>query len=110
MGGHRNKNMGEHSRSQLDKNGSHMKPKPAVTKTPFIRLIDKEVAKKKARNECFRCNEKFHPGHRCKQGKFHRIELIPHIESPSSGDEAEEDDCAPEEHPHYLCSCLDWST
>lgn len=76
-----------------------MKPKPAVTEIPFKRLTDKEVAEKKARNECFRCSEKFHPGHKCKQGQFHRIELIPNTENYSSEDETEREDSKIEEQP-----------
>lgn len=113
-GEHKGRNSGEASKGQLDKGTNYRKSRPNVTELSFPRLTDKEVAKKKARNECFRCNEKFHPGHKCKQGQFHRIELVPHLESSSSGDEAEEGECSPEEHPiisiHALTGILSHKT
>lgn len=57
------------------------------------------MAEKKARNECFHCNERFHPGHRCKQGQFHRIELVPNHESLNSEEETEDEEVTPEEQP-----------
>lgn len=42
---------------------------------PFKRLADKEFSEKKARNECFKCDEKYFKGHQCKN-QFHQIELV----------------------------------
>lgn len=56
------------------------------------------MAEKKARNECFHCNEKFHPGHKCK-GAIPSIELVPNNESFSSGEETEEEECNLKEKP-----------
>ena len=44
-------------------------PSPALTRlhTPFKRLTDREMQEKRERGLCFRCDERFSPGHRCKQ-------------------------------------------
>lgn len=80
-GEYKSKSHGDTSRGQMDKSTTFGKQKSPTTEIPFRRLTDKEVAEKKARNECFRCNEKFHPSYKCKQGQFHRIELVPHTEN-----------------------------
>ena len=42
---------------------------PALTHlhTPFKRLTDREMQEKREKRLCFRCDERFSPGHRCKQ-------------------------------------------
>ncbi|GKD24244.1 hypothetical protein Tco_1230458, partial [Tanacetum coccineum] len=54
-----------------------------VKPNPFKRLTDAEFADKKAKGICFRCDEKFGPGHRC-PGKTLQVLLV--------GDEDETED------------------
>lgn len=79
---------------------------PTTTEIPFKRLTDKEVVEKKAKNECFCCNEKFHPRHKCKKGQFHIIERIPHEESYSIEDEADDEGGLREEQPIIFVHAL----
>ncbi|GJW60654.1 hypothetical protein Tco_0109989 [Tanacetum coccineum] len=65
-----------------------------TSRPPFKRLTETEFADKKAKGLCYRCDEKFLPGHRC-PAKTLQLLFIP------EGDEGgAEDDQEDEEHFH----------
>ncbi len=39
-------------------------------------LTKQEVNETRAKNECFWCDEKFTPSHKCKKGRFNKIKMI----------------------------------
>nr|GEV18270.1 Ty3/gypsy retrotransposon protein [Tanacetum cinerariifolium] len=73
-------------------NNSERKPASATTGrlNPFKRLTNAEMAEKRSKRICFRCDEKFAPGHTC-ASKTLQVLLV--------GDEEEDEDSEPE-HVH----------
>jgi hypothetical protein len=53
----------------------------APQKTTEIRISDAEKQNRYIRGECFRCGEKYGPGHRCKTGTFKLLEAAEGIEA-----------------------------
>ncbi|KAD4584431.1 hypothetical protein E3N88_22032 [Mikania micrantha] len=56
-------------------NSSKLLPVNAVSKPAKTRLSDAEKHGRYLRGECFRCGDKYGPGHRCKTGTFKLLEL-----------------------------------
>ena len=48
-----------------------MRPNSGGTKPLFKRLTEAEVAEKKSKGLCFRCDNKYGPGHRCPEKTLH---------------------------------------
>ena len=67
--------------------------------TQFKRLTESEIQNKKARGLCFRCNEKFSPGHRCKDRSL-QVLTVGDEKDVQGVIEAEEDEVVEEERLH----------
>ncbi|GJR89881.1 putative CCCH-type zinc finger family protein [Tanacetum coccineum] len=83
------------SRPQLAPPGGGTKEKQSgAGRTLFKRMTESEMADKKAKGLCFRCDGKFGPGHRCPEKSLHVLLL--HEDDDKEADDYHED----EEHVH----------
>ncbi|XP_028554071.1 uncharacterized protein LOC114580489 [Dendrobium catenatum] len=71
----------------------------AVNQGGFKRLTDSELKEKRAKGLCYRCDEKFTPGHRCKEKTLHVI-IVGDSEEEEGDTGANEEDGEEEEHHH----------
>ena len=67
--------------------------------THFKRLTESEIQNKRAQGLCFRCNEKFSPGHRCKDRSL-QVLTVGDEKDVRGVIEAEEDEVVKEERLH----------
>ena len=67
--------------------------------THFKRLTESEIQNKRAQGLCFRCNEKFSPGHRCKDRSL-QVLTVGDEKDVRGVIEAEEDEVVEEERLH----------
>uniref|UniRef100_A0A803P3U7 Uncharacterized protein n=1 Tax=Cannabis sativa TaxID=3483 RepID=A0A803P3U7_CANSA len=63
----------------------------ANSTTESRRLIDSEMQYKRQKGLCFRCDEKWSPGHRCKKPQLQVIMILENIDNVISDHESEED-------------------
>ena len=63
----------------------------------FKRLTEIEIQDKRVKGLCFRCDEKFSPGHRCKHKS---LQVLTVCDEEESGREAEKEDVEEQERPH----------
>ncbi|PKU77049.1 putative mitochondrial protein [Dendrobium catenatum] len=73
------------------------KEKSGVTRTAgsFKKLTEEEMQEKRAKGLCFRCEEKFVPGHRCKDRALRALTVYID-EAPEEGDDSEEEQSDPQ--------------
>ena len=74
-------------------------PDGAPPTSNFKRITESEIQNKRAKGLCFRCDEKFTPGHRCKDRSLQVLTVCDDGEDKSLAGEDEED-VEVEEHPH----------
>jgi len=60
----------------------------SVTSRPKRSITSKEIEERRARNQCFFCDEKFYPGHKC-SGQVYRLEFMEKEEEDGSQEEVE---------------------
>ncbi|GJW65964.1 ty3-gypsy retrotransposon protein, partial [Tanacetum coccineum] len=66
-----------------DTNKSTVHPNtPSITQRTPLRISDTEKQNRYLKGECFRCGEKYGPGHRCKTGTFKLLEASEEQETP----------------------------
>ena len=63
----------------------------------FKRLTETQIQDKRTKGLCFRCDEKFSPGHRCKDKSLHVLTVC---DEEEGGGEAEEEEVEEQERPH----------
>ena len=57
----------------------------------FKRLTETKIQDKRAKGLCFRCNERFSPGHQCKDKS---LQVLTVCDKEEGGEEAEEEEVA----------------
>ncbi|KAL9409373.1 hypothetical protein AB3S75_047713 [Citrus x aurantiifolia] len=63
----------------------------------FKRLTETKIQDKRVKGLCFLCDEKFSPGHRCKDKS---LQVLTMCDEEESGGEAEEEEVEEQERPH----------